>query len=495
MPMKLWPSARRNLAQIAMRVKMCGVRKDDQKMLLLFLIIMSGSKTTTDHPARPAPSSAAKVLESRFKWKPVAEFLCKYFGVADAKDIVPFGNLTYAWELTSETTLGTEMTVEDAVFDISDKVPAESQVVARFIQDAKLLDNPQPKRPFEHPITKVPMPSDLERVCIYGITCRHAKSTMPISVGVRLNYYHSSMSELQDTQEQDKVREAAGGIRGLFTMIHRTEPEGKDLSVIPMPTLHFAYQNDFFCRTMMYIDESNLMNGIVVIPPEVCEAAGLPIFKKMPDPDERMISKLLASMKIDPASDAGKEQAEEAREQWRENIKDQCEGAKPITHFYAIPINHVLAWGFHSEEFMMQRGQRAEQFRVELPGGDAAVLYFLVGSAFFDTLLEGFRVGWMNKVDKRPLNQVAFEFLPILRDVYPDVPADVTKVMGSFSLRSYFTYCSGPKIGLKTQAGLAPALCPGFPSCHQWSPDEVARQLAIDKHMERESLSENLKKT
>jgi len=413
---------------------------------------------------------------NEYVWEVIATFLCRRHNVEDVNKIVPFGQLTYGWEVMRDVVLGVESDTEYIAGLNIRTTDAESQRISCPIGKSKMLDSPLPKKPFIHPVQGTPMEVDLDNVCIYNITCRHTKSSVNIPMAPRLNYNHTSMAELQNTTEVDTMFAEAGAVRGAFTIIEATGPEGKDIEAVPMPELRFAYQNSFFIRTMALVNESNLMNGIIEIPHEVCVAAKLPVWTGPPEPPESMINKLMASMKL--TSD---DERKGFKDQWTVDYMDRFKDLPVSDRFFAVPINHVLAWGYHSEEFMEQRGQRAEQFRYIGPDQQAVVLYFLVASAYFENVVSVFRDKWMNKIDRRPLNEVAFEFLPILSDKYKGIPETVTTVTGRILLRSYFSYGVYPKLNDTTIAKLAPALAPGFPSCHEWSVDTVAQTMALEK--------------
>lgn len=421
---------------------------------------------------------------NKYIWKVIAEFLCRFHNVSDVPYIMPFGSRTYTWEVMRENVLQVELSTPERVsVDIRTPEDAGGSVFACSVGNGKLLNDPQPKDKFIHPIQKVPMDVDPNNVYIYNITARHVKSSIPIDVAPRLNYYHTSMAALQNTVEQDNMFAEAGAVRGAFTVIKPTGPDGDDIECCPMPELTFAYQNRFFAQTMALVTEQNILNGIVKIPHEVCVAANLPVWKgTIPDPEEAMITGMMKSMNIDTTTEQGSIQKQGFIDQWKTDIMERFKDAPKSECFYAVPINHVLAWGLASEEYMSQRGVQAEQFRYVGPDNQAVVLYFLVQSAYFDQMLNSFKEKWLNKLDVRPLKDVAVEFLPIIKQEYEGIPQSVTHVTGQLSMRFYITYSAAPRLSAATIANLAPALCVGFPNCHHWTIDEVSKQLAIEKN-------------
>lgn len=434
---------------------------------------------------------------NEYVWEVIATYLCRVHNVSDVSQIQPFGTRTYGWEIMRDVVLQTQFTTPERVAVKIRETDPETSVISCAIGNggSKMLSNPQPKddEKFKHPITKEPLEVDLDNVFIYNITCRHAKMSIPVDMAVRLNYYHASMAALQDTVEQDIMFKESGAVRGAFTVIKPTPAEGVDIESVPMPELQFAYQNRQFIKTMALLNEQNLMNGIIKIPHDVCLAAKLPIWKGDPEPDEAMITTLMKSMGLDENSSDRQHYVN----QWKTDVMDQFKDATKSDCFYAIPINHVLAWGYSSEQFMEQRGHRVEHFRftpATQGTGQSVVLYFLVASAYFDNVLSVFKEKWLGKLDRRPLKDVGFEFLPILKQSYEGIPDTVDTVTGQIAMRAYITFSAAPKLNAATIANLAPALSIDFPSCHNWSVDEIAKQMALEKHLHESRAAKPIKK-
>jgi hypothetical protein len=262
-----------------------------------------------------------------------------------------------------------------------------------------------------------------------------------------------------------------------FQMAPTATAGGADMDAAPLREQSFAYQNPHFVRTMALVTDTNLMNGILRIPFEVCVAARLPVWKGPPEPDANMLAKLLKGMDIG----AGTPEAAAVVHQWQEECMADYKDAARSTFFYAVPINHVLAWGYHSEEYRAQQGHRVEEFRFTPPSlskdADGILLYYLVPDGFFEPMVRSFHARWMGKVDVRPLASIGFEF-----------GGGGGKATGfTVAMRAYLKFFSVPR-GLPpaTVAKLAPTLDPDFPPCHMWSVDEVARQMAIERHAQEQ---------
>jgi hypothetical protein len=396
-----------------------------------------------------------RLVAPRFDAEPLARFLCAHHGVADVSQIVPFGQRRYGWDVCRETVLPIEVRASGSDVTVTP------------------LGSPQPRDPFCHPVSGQPMPVDLQRIHIYSLACRSYSNSTGIPWTVRLNFYNEPMAELQETRMHDAIYAEAGlkEARGAFSVLLPTAPgESKDMSEVPIIETQFAYQNSHFVRTMALINETNIMNGLVQIPHEVCVAARLPVWlgeDKAFLPSEQMISGVLRAM------GATQESAPAMRAHYVANYQremlEKWKGKQLSHHFIAMPINHVLAWPLHSESFRAAGDQQVEEFRFSAQGVNP-LLYYLVPETLFQHNLQCWRKSWMGKVDTRPLSSVGFEFTPMAKASAPN---------GTITLRAHMTYFAAPELSAATIAALAPALSLGFPSCHMWSHEDMERDAAV----------------
>jgi hypothetical protein len=478
----------------------------------------------------------ARLAQSEFEFLPVAQFLCAHFGVSDVNMIRPFKNSVQAWQVMRRVNLGVEVgsvanpKPQVFSFDLS-KSGEEQRIECRFNPTSpvcRFLTNPQidPKLAFQHPYTKQPMPMDLSRVSVYNVACRNVWSSQPLNVAARLSWYHTGINKLQNAEEQDKLYEAAGGVRGAFMRIEPTKVDGQDVDSIPLASNNFGCLNEAFTATMALVDESNLMNGIIEIPPSVCIAARLPIYKGAPEPNVKYVDKCMEAlepqsqpplrgdkeevegMEIDTevdsnadtlaAADAAAKAASAARranfiENWKAKWEtDNAPVHRRTTHFIAIPLTHVLAWPFHSEDFANQFGFHPHMFRFLTPDTkQPVVLYFMIGNVDFNTLVAAFRKKWMGLVDVRPLASIGFDLVPETQGNLERIPRNPspsphggeekpTHAAGVTSLRAYVSYMAPPHLPPATRRMLAPTLCPGFPSAQVWAVDANAKQMLLD---------------
>lgn len=409
-----------------------------------------------------------RIAQPRFDAEVVARFLCNYHGVTDVAQIEPFGRRQYAYNVCRETVLPVEVTA-----DVGTLLPTTTV----FPQP---LGNPQPKQRFQHPVSGQPMDADLDRVFIYSIACRSYSNETGVPIAVRMNFYHEPMAQLQQTREQDAMFAAAGAPQAAFAVLEPTNVgESRDMVALPLIETKFAYQNGPFVRTMALVDETNIMNGIVVIPPDVCREARLPIWLGDNEafmPSQAMIDAALKAMQATPQS------APAMREMYINNYRREMltkyAKAKRSTHFMALPINHILSWAFHSENYRNSGDQTVEEFRFhnDDPAIGTVMLYYLVPSTLFDHTIECWRQAWAGKVDCRPLTSVGFQFMPIS---YGSYTLDSSAIKGNIKMRAHMTYYSAPSLSPATRKELAPALALHFPSCHQWSVSDMERDAAI----------------
>lgn len=462
---------------------------------------------------------------NRFQYVPVATFLCQWHNVSDVRFINPFPNMVHAHDLARKTVLGVDVSVSNAPF-------VHGQAIACTLQPDMIRGSPQPRDPFVHPRTGNPMEHDVngQGVSIYGITCRRywltknnvdpraggagvdngssigSSFAIPPAEGggdcnlkcaVRLNFYHQHMAQLQQTDVQRKMYEAAGAERGTFAVLTETSADGTDINELPMRELEFGLQNEQYTKTMMMVDESNLMNGIIAIPHEVCKAAGLPVWTgELPEPDERMLNKLMASMKIDPKTEEGQRQRQQLVQKFQHDFVESFQEYEQSTFYYAVPKKHVLAWPYLSEAYCDMHDVRAERFRfVHAETKKVKLLYYLVPNKPFERYVQYFKRDLMGKTDRRPLSSVGFEFVPrvvnppapfggggVHNGGFAEPPPPAAVQRGSVRLRAYISYYSVPAgLSPATIKGLAPTLCKGYPLPHNWSEDEVARQVAIEQ--------------
>jgi len=464
----------------------------------------------------------------RFDPAPIAQHLCQVKGVSDVRYIVPFGKRTYTWELMRESHLKIEVGSvskngsQPGVYQtkISTRtLEAAEQQVTRCLFDpssdsCRFLDNPDPRKPFVHPLHQKPMKHDLNKVCIYGVAVRHQLSSVPIRVAARLNWVHSGLDKAEDLSDHYKLYADAGGIPGAFMSVAATRKEGEDVQRIPIHALGYGYSNKEFVRSMALVTEANLWNGIVKIPKDVCLAARLPVFQGFPGPSADQLADYMEQLSVSQKEieerrhkqqhDEEEEEEEdmggamdidmESRklefiESTRKRQEEDYKDADFINFYYALPINHVLAWGLRDEEYARQHGFRAEQFRFLNPETNKpTVLYFLVGDAYMDKMVEIFREQWMNKVDVRPLKSCGVELVPQLDGHYPEIEPDKDAVRGILRLRVRLDYMTAPGgLTTKTIAELAPALGPAFPACDEWGLDQQTRNMMAEAYMAHEA--------
>lgn len=409
--------------------------------------------------------------ETKFDYLKLATFFCRVTNKRDVRFIDPFEGMVHAHTIPQETVLQVNIKKQ--------WVPSESGIISCPLDPDVFRNSPQPTTPFKHPIKGHPMEHDVNGrgVGVFNVTCRHYELLGPEDTlyAVRLNFYNEYVAQLQETREQDKMYEAAGSIRGAFAYLSPTAPGGKDIQNIPLPNLSFGYQNKQYTKTFMLLDETNLMNGIITIPFEVCVECRLPVWRNQaPEPDERLITSILNSLKITDPEEA-KTKRTNLVKQMQDNFMESVKDAKKSTYFYAVPANHVMAWAYGSEAYMAQFDFRVEQFRfVDADTKQTKLLYYLVPAVPFEESRDFFKNIMLGKVDRKPLKDLGFDLVPV-----KDTSKSTEPV--SFTFRSFFTYYSVPFLAPGTIKCLAPTLCEDFPLCHNWSEDEMEMQLAVER--------------
>lgn len=402
------------------------------------------------------------------KGRVLEAFFCSRFNVQDISQVVPFGNAVYAWEVMKEHVLAIETVVNESDFASTNSI--DLATTASLLA----LGDPQPRNKFLHPVTRQPMDVDLDRVCIYNIACKTYLNTTGQRIGVRLNYYHVGMSQLQQTEELDALNAESGGVKGMFAVLEPTTTASRDMTSLPMYEIPFAYQNSEYIRTNALVNESNIRNGCVQIPTEVCIQAGLPVWHEhCLEPSEELIKHALKSMQGDPVA---------MREAYVANYKQQLletfSKADRPTYFVAIPINHILAWPLQSEEYRSSGNMRIEELRYSNPQVGNVLLYYLVPSTLFDHLLKTWSVNWSQGVDVRPLNKVGFEFIPLSSE-------GSRPINGTVRMTAQITYMAAPPLNAATISKLAPALSLTFPPASQWCEADQERSAMLKAYEAR----------
>ena len=455
-------------------------------------------------------SLGAALARPAFDPMPVVKHICGLFKVSNLYKINPFGTKIEAWELMKPVALAVETgTVMSEVGSGSAapylpiKVifhgvsPEDQKTVCHFNNDrvrCKFLNDPQPLEPFIHPGTGKPMTHDLSRVGLYSVISRNVASTLPVNMATRLNFIPIGLDCNEEAKTIDAIFEAGGAVRGAFASYGATaDPKGITVEKVGISDTASTVVNELFYSTMALVNDSNLMNGIIHLPRDVCLAAKLPVFTGVaPVPSEDFLVNALQGMQLEDTADARDGITKKVQGQWASLVADK----KKVSHFVAIPINHVLAWPLRSEDYLAQMDMRIEQLRTKVPAdpgkpeNEPIVLYYLVRNVDFESMVAEFRATWYGKVDLRPLDSIALEIIPELDEGrYPHIPDHLKEIPGIFNVRTYLKFVAPPMLNperaANTIANLAPTLMPGFPECRLWSSDARAKEEAIQRHLRK----------
>jgi hypothetical protein len=127
-----------------------------------------------------------------------------------------------------------------------------------------------------------------------------------------------------------------------------------------------------------------------------------------------------------------------------------------------IAFNHVLSWPLRSQAYAEYCGFRVWHFQV-----NDKLLFYLIPQPDYERLLFSFKRSQLDKVDMRPLADMAMEFVPMMSGP----PA---RTSGTIKLRSYIHYmvpplkADGTCISQQTIDNLAVTLAPSVPSPENW---------------------------
>jgi hypothetical protein len=346
----------------------------------------------------------------------------------------------------------------------------------------RFLDEPNHGKKWEHPFSKELIDGDLEKVSLFSCIFCHRWSSFPIHWDVSMGHVHSGLDQMEQLSVQDRMYEAAGGVAGQFMSIEQTSHEGVEVDNVAIAPVKSGLTNPAFVRTMALINESNLENGIVEIPYEVCVQARLNVYKGVPEPSDDQLTRMMDKLKIEKSDEAKSHLKTRLREEWDKGAKD-----KELSRCaYAIPIMHVFAAALHSEEWAKSKGVHADMLRFTPKGGEPVALYYIVPEVTYKYILKEWKTpatSPMGKVDTRPLSDICFNLIPFTdTERYPELKDKEKELEGVVAARAYLKYYV-PPVGLTPAAiaSLAPTLAPGMPSFH----NHVSEDERIDNAIQR----------
>lgn len=273
------------------------------------------------------------------------DFILKFFKADDISKVNPFANLSIpTFEPAREVTKNIEMCgSEEGILLLPD-------------------GNYAPRKPYNR------LPYNFNDVSVRTLLVRYVTNPTPDTI--RICKIFEPISGQAQADEYDKALEAIGAPKGCAMEIPPNK-EGQFNVFLIKENPNCIYLNDAFLRTFMHIDQSNLMNGIINIPPDVCGACNLP--------KEAIVF----------------------------NDKGETE-AMVVDYYVLVPKNHVLAWQLNIQNhWRLKKGW----FSLDLVL-NRDILYFIVANKTFDILRNACIQNWMtDKIDRRPLNQVGIKVL------------------------------------------------------------------------------------
>jgi hypothetical protein len=318
---------------------------------------------------------------------PLVLFLLNRFNVKDISEIDPFGtNYVASHEPAREVSINVEL-------------HGAGQLCVKPEQGK------QPRAPFKDSVY------NLEDVSVHTSYIRYAKNPQDSHVMV-CKLYEPVFAEEQAT-EAERAQIAMGGIARLaMNVAPRFEGATNCFLIKENPACIFL--NPAFIKTFMHLDETNLMNGIIRLSPELCAQAGLP------------------------------------RE--GEIFDEKGEGVDITVDYYVlVPYHHVLAWCLRiGDHWRRLKGLWAIEMVVKRSGESlSSILYYIVGNQTFDKIRASCVKNFMTrKIDRRRLTDVG-----IMCVSKTDAPSFVVSM----------TYVCYPHLTPEIKATLMPKLPDNFP--------------------------------
>jgi len=309
------------------------------------------------------------------------------------------------------------------------------------------------------------MKPDLDHAAIYSVVSRHVINAAPQNLHVRLNFYHRGLNRHEHIEEYDRIMTVGPTFTGAYMAITQTPEEGTEIQETALSEQRYGFCNYPFCATMTLVDESNLMNGIVEIPNDVCAQYGLSVWRGPPMPSEAWLLEARQNSGV-----STEELVQQFQQQWMEKARQ--DKREPIKTYFAIPYDHVLSWGFQDPEYSAHHG--IYSLPLMTPPPNSYVLYWMLPDVAFRALHQTFCDNFLNSVDLRPLSSVGWE-----GRFQNETPQNQPVV-----LSSWITYTAPPILSPAQKAALYPALHPEFPHPRLWniSPINAVSLIGANPH-------------
>lgn len=272
---------------------------------------------------------------------PLVQFILNIFNVDDILKVDPFANFSIATHQPAR--------------EITANVELSGNGILLVDRDFK------PRKPFNN------LEYNMNDVSVRTLYIRYISNPNPQTAQICKIF--EPISGLKEAAEVNKMIAAMGGPPGLAVEIPANR-EGRFNTFLIKENPECIYLNDAFIKTFMHIDQTNIMNGIINVPPQICAAAGLP--------------KTGTVSESEPFD---------------------------IDYYVLVPKNHVLAWCLNiGEHWRMKKGWFAFELTVKTGKDVADILYFIVANKTFDILKQGCFENWMNnKIDRRPIREVGIK--------------------------------------------------------------------------------------
>ena len=357
---------------------------------------------------------------------PVRNFVCKHFGTTNENDIKVWGpNPTHTWQTASEHHITANFTF-DKPLDASIR-DGEAQV------QTTLLGNLQEIEGDLNPLNR-----NVQYAGIYGITGIRARSSYPFHMTFRTNYIHPSM--IPGMEEQHRLQVEGGGIKGAVFHVN-PHTESVDVNAPFLGIRNFHYQQPDFVKSMATVCPENLMNGIFMIPREICVQCNQKVFPVW--------------------------RPEEPHLQECEELQDK------LLFWYFVPPDHVMAWPFHAPpEYRKQQQWNVLEYRVQdTETGVGKLLGFLVCNRTLNRAKRSFLRTFMGKVHISDLRDVDIQAVPAMNMIHKDAtnpPPTQGIYEGMAQVRVRIAYFLYDTLSAEQVVQLCPTFAPTFPNYSQW---------------------------
>ncbi len=278
------------------------------------------------------------------------------------------------------------------------------------------------------------LPYNLNDVSITTLVVRHVKNHSTTN-RMQVCRTFDPITNREEGEEANRLQVAMGVIPGCAVDVGPGF-DGPQMTFLIRENPQCLYLQNPFISTCMHTDATNLMNGIIVVPPAICALANLPKSGILFDASGQSVD-------------------------------------VPADYYVLVPGKHLLAWQLDiGEGYRRLKGFHAFEIVGRSDGAKyAEIVYFVVSNQTFNRLREDCISNLLtNKVDRRPLSSVG------------------VRIIGEGTVTLSITYICHPTMSAEMKSQLAPFLDKKFPLYA----DVISREIEARRMRETEEREQQM---